>query len=114
MSRFARVTFIVLATAWTGLRADEGRVPVFQPTTIVKPGSYILTRDIEVAAGDIITIAASQVTFDLNGHTLRSTALNNTLVAIDPAADLITIRNGRMSGGQYGVRAQIGRASCRE
>lgn len=105
MSRYARVAFIVLGTSWTGLLADEGRIPIFQPTTINKPGSYILTRDIEVAAGDIITIAAKQVTFDLNGHTLRSTSASNTLVAIDPAADLITIRNGRMSGGQFGVRA---------
>src|SRR5262245_37924449 len=35
----------------TFARADEGRIPIFQPTTITSSGSYILTRNITVPLG---------------------------------------------------------------
>src|SRR5688500_7385714 len=38
--------------------------------TISVPGSYYLTRNINVTAGNGITIAAGNVTLDLNGFTV--------------------------------------------
>ena len=33
---------VAMPSAW----AEEGRIPIFEPTTISVPGSYVLTRDI--------------------------------------------------------------------
>jgi len=38
--------------------------------TITKPGSYKLTRDLTADGNDCFVITASNVTLDLNGHTL--------------------------------------------
>ena len=46
--------------------------------TISEPGSYYLTGDIRVASGNAITVAADDVSIDLMGFTLSTTA--------DPAA----------------------------
>jgi hypothetical protein len=86
-------------------RADEGRIPIATPTTISGPGHYVLTRNIEVASGDVITIDATHVTLDLNGHTISSTSTAGTLINIQPTADLLTIRNGRLHGGGAGITA---------
>ncbi len=91
------------AASVTALRADEGRVPIFKPTIITQPGGYVLTRDI-AAAGDVaIAIQASGVTLDLNGHTISSPSTVFSLVDLGQGATDVTIRNGRLSGGSYGV-----------
>jgi len=43
-------------------------------TAITSPGSYYLTRNITVSSGDGVTIATNNVTLDLNGFTIASTA----------------------------------------
>ncbi len=53
--------------------ADEGRIPIYERTTISVPGSYVVTRDIVIDADYAIRIDASPVQIDLNGFTLRST-----------------------------------------
>ena len=93
------------------LAADPtGRIPVSPDTTpgdadsvyrIATPGSYYLSADVLGAAGKSgIEIAASHVTLDLNGFTLRgqvsATDGIRVVAATDPEG--ITIRNGSIEG----------------
>jgi hypothetical protein len=80
----------------------EARTPISSvPFTISQPGSYYLTKNLNVTGGDAITINANQVTLDLNGFTVSSTAPSATGSGIQLAANLadITILNGRIKGG---------------
>src|SRR5215831_14797408 len=53
----------------------EPRTPIASaPFTISAPGSYYLTTNVSVSAGDAITIATNNVTLDLRGFTISSTA----------------------------------------
>src|SRR2546425_7444941 len=84
--------------------ADEARIPIFQPTTITQPGYYILTRDLSPASGTAITIQSDGVTVDLNGRAINN-APSQGAIAVNGAFQNVTIRNGRLSGGNYGVNA---------
>ncbi len=79
----------------------EARTPISSaPFTIIKPGSYYLTQDLQVASGNAITINASGVTLDLNGFTISTTAATPTGVGIfftDGQKD-ISITNGHIQG----------------
>jgi len=104
MKRLVAVLSLIVASGSMIARAEEGRIPVAGPGTISAPGHYIVTRDIQVASGDAILIDAQHVTLDLNAHRISSTATtNSTLIRISPTADFITLRNGRLSGGDKGV-----------
>jgi hypothetical protein len=84
--------------------ADEGRVPIYKPTVITEPGTYFLTRDIvhtdETSNSWLITIAASPVVLDLNGHALRGRVPEsyNDINLIHLSGGLVTIMNGRLTG----------------
>jgi hypothetical protein len=69
--------------------------------TISVPGSYYLTTNITVGAGDAITIATNDVTLDLNGFRIRSTAASaaGTAILLSGARTNITISNGHISSG---------------
>ncbi len=71
------------------------------PYNITAPGSYYLTQNLNVTAGDAITITASQVTLDLNGFTISSTAspAAGTAVLLNNGNSDITILNGHIKGG---------------
>ena len=84
--------------------ADEARIPIFQPTTITQPGYYILTRDLSPASVTAITIQADNVTVDLNGRAINS-APSQGAIAVNGAFQNVTIRNGRLLGGDFGVNA---------
>ena len=97
------LTAALYAAAASRLWADEGRTPIFKPTIITRPGDYVLTRDV-VAAGDVaISIQASGVTLDLHGHTISDPSTSFALVGLGQGATDVTIRNGRLVGGTYGV-----------
>jgi len=91
----------------------EPRIPLTQPAgstsglTISAPGSYYLTGNITVTSGHGISINADNVTLDLNGFTIRSSASpatgNAVLINGDGALSsiaysAITVRNGHISG----------------
>jgi parallel beta-helix repeat protein len=105
MSRTMQAAAIlaVLAVHAAPVLADESRIPIAQPTTISQPGHYILTRDITVAGGNVITIQAGDVTLDLNGRNIQSGAATGALILILPGATDVTVRNGRLLGGMNGV-----------
>ncbi len=70
------------------------------PYTISNPGSYYLTGNLAVTAGDAIVIAVDGVTLDLNGFTLSSTESTPTGngVFINGARRDIQILNGHITG----------------
>ena len=81
----------------------EARTPISSaPFTIVQPGSYYLTTNLNVTSGNAITINTNQVTLDLNGFTISSTEASPTgtgiLLANTPINSDITIRNGHITG----------------
>ena len=80
----------------------EARTPISAlPITINAAGSYYLTGNLNVTAGDGITITANQVTVDLNGFTISSTAnpAAGTAIRLQNGSTDITILNGRIKGG---------------
>src|SRR2546425_7019427 len=103
MRKIFAMALLGAAAAGTELVADEGRIPIFAPTTITRSGHYVLTRDISVSGGDVITVHANGVGLDLVGHTISSASTASALVQVDPGVTDVSIRNGRLSGGAYGV-----------
>jgi hypothetical protein len=69
---------------------------------IERSGSYYLTGPLEVGSGNAISIYAPNVTLDLNGFTLSSTAddavVRGTAIYAPNSADHLIIRNGHISG----------------
>ena len=102
MKRLVLACLVVTGLHVAMCRADEARIPVYQPTIITQPGHYILTRDIAGGSGNVITIQANDVTLDLNGRTIRD-ANPVALIMIADGFSRITIRNGRLSGGDTGI-----------
>ncbi len=107
----------------------EPRTPISSvPFTISQSGSYYLTRSLSVATGDAITIAATDVTLDLNGFTLSSTApgpgSGAAILLTDIERGNAAIRNGHIcsttthsgttfvkSGFLNGIRTVAGRST---
>jgi hypothetical protein len=84
----------------------EPRTPISGAFNISAPGSYYLTTNITVSfiIPVVISINSSQVTLDLNGFTIASTAIGSAEAgagAIELASGLsdITILNGHIQGG---------------
>ncbi len=77
------------------------------PYTIGTSGSYYLTKNLAVTSGNAIVISASNVTLDLNGFTISSSAspAGGTAIAPGPSLTDITILNGHIAGSfQHGIR----------
>ncbi|MEI6656324.1 MAG: hypothetical protein WCP45_16295 [Verrucomicrobiota bacterium] len=70
------------------------------PYTISQPGSYYLTGNITVTGGNAIYITASDVTLDLMGFTIESTAagVDGSAIAVSTVAR-IKISNGNIKSG---------------
>jgi hypothetical protein len=82
----------------------EARTPISSaPITITNSGSYYLTTNLTVSSGDAIVIDANNVTLDLNGFAISSTAPFATGMAIMVAGSRnvtnIAILNGFISSG---------------
>lgn len=79
------------------------------PFTIDNPGYYYATGNLAALGGNGITINASGVTLDLGGFSLFPTGLFTpgsgiTTSNVDITLRDITIRNGVITGWQYGIR----------
>ena len=81
----------------------EARTPISSlPFSINIPGSYYLTQNLSVSTGDAITISVSNVTLDLNGFTISSTASpasGSGILIARPGTSDVTILNGHIKGG---------------
>jgi hypothetical protein len=84
----------------------EARTPLgavggsFAAISIDSPGSYVLLGNLSVRAGDGITINSDNVTLDLNGFTISSSAnpASGIAISISGAYSAISIRNGHIRG----------------
>ncbi len=79
----------------------EARTPISSaPFVLGASGSYYLTGNLTVATGTAITIAADNVTLDLNGFTISSTAspAAGNAVTITGVRRNVTVRNGHIRG----------------
>ena len=110
---------VVVAAALTGawLRAQEQPVTACG-TVIDAPGEYELTSDLGPCTGDGVTIAASDVTFDLAGFTIRGSSsaqscnTNAPQIGINvPAAANVHIRGGTVTGFVDGI--DVGASNAR-
>jgi hypothetical protein len=79
----------------------EARTPISTaPFTVSASGSYYLTANLAVTSGNAITISADDVTLDLNGFTISSTAspADGAGVSLAGARSNVTVRNGHIRG----------------
>jgi parallel beta-helix repeat protein len=97
--RHLTAALLVLALFGPAL-GDEGRIPLFQPTTITAPGHYLVVRDIVTVADYAVVIDATDVTLDLGGRTLSAAVAG---VRIEDGVADVTVRNGYITGGNIGV-----------
>lgn len=85
---------------------DGKRRPISSlPYTISATGSHYLTANLvfSATAGNAITIIANNVTLDLNGFTLSSTAaLMGDAIAL-PSLRNVTVSNGVLAGNTTGL-----------
>lgn len=98
-------TALLLLAAGTAV-ADEGRIPIHAPTTITQPGRYVVTRNFTGG----LSIQASGVHVDLDGHTLTGVALQPVIHAPVGATDLV-VEGGMLVGGLNAVYA-VGSAAA--
>jgi hypothetical protein len=88
----------------SGTNANEGRRPLFEPTTISQSGSYVLTRDITIEMGPALIIDAPQVTIDLNGKSIETPSSEDaSLIEVSATVQRLTIRNGHLTGGYWAI-----------
>lgn len=90
--------------------AGDGRIEISQssiPLTITNSGSYLLTENVTGSSGsNAITIAASDVSLDLNGFALNGVAGSLSGVAVSGGRINVAIQNGTIRNwGQHGVSA---------
>jgi hypothetical protein len=81
----------------------EPRTPISSaPFIIAAPGSYYLATNVTVSSGDAITVTANNVTLDLNGFSISSTAATATVdkaILFSGSHTNIAIYNGHISSG---------------
>ena len=84
----------------------EPRTPISAlPYTISQPGSYYLTTNLSYAAGNAITVTATNVSIDLNGFALTGGGTNSPYTGISSTGASLAVRNGIISGWLYGASA---------
>jgi hypothetical protein len=85
-------------------------------TVITVPGTYVLMRDLE-CSGMGVTIAGSNVTLDLAGHSITSTSSHPSRGAgvsvegnVDAVIHGVRVQNGAISGFETGIGTSSARA----
>ena len=82
----------------------EARTPILSlPFTITNSGSYYLTTSLYADSGNGIIISKNNVTVDLNGFALSGGEASSYGIYIIGGQTNITVRNGSLSGWNYGV-----------
>lgn len=116
MKKGAMLIALLMLAAAAPARADEGRIPIWQPVVITAPGSYVVTQDITAANGPILDVRVGGVHVDLNGHTITVSNMADPLVAIASVMGIepepFHIENGSMMGGSDGLSAGAAITPC--
>ncbi len=117
------LAFLFSTIILAGTVFASGQIDIaYSPYTISKPGSYIVVKDLTTAQNqNCITISTSNITIDLNGHTLygAGTAGSSGSGIEDVSAGAMnlaiyngTIRNFRTNGIElFGVNARVERVN---
>ncbi len=109
MSKSLATFFFVLFVAVLAVLpafADEGRIPISRPGTVIGAnGKYVVTRPLSGGGGPIVTVGAPNVDIDLNGMVLTNLGAAFPIISIGAGADNVTIRNGTLSSGSVGIEA---------
>lgn len=90
------------APTMKSLAQIEARIPISTtPYFIFTPGSYYLTGNLTVSSGGAIAITTNNVTLDLNGFTISSTAspAASSAIVLSGTRVNISIYNGHISSG---------------
>lgn len=106
------VAFVAASVTWQAAWADEGRIPIYRITSVSEPGGYVLTRNIDAAAADVIRVESDGVTVDLNGHTITLDG-SGSGVWVSPSVHEVTIRGGRIVGAGTGIAYTAGATRAR-
>ena len=97
--------------------ASYGQTPIASlPYTISSAGNYYLTQNLTYsgAAGNAITVNASNVTIDLNGYQLFCSNSNNSTWGIYANnVSNVSIKNGAIDGFTFGDRAGLSQGGFR-
>jgi parallel beta helix pectate lyase-like protein len=106
--------FLLLA-GLTGARAEDGRVRVIRPIVITAPGYYLVAQDIDASSGPVISIRSNNVTLDLGGHVLSTTATDVALIQLDGPLQNVEVKGGTLLGGRQSIASppQSGGVSLR-
>jgi hypothetical protein len=104
ISRFAPIMLACIAVALAP-RTVRAQAPSMHSLTINEPGVYRLHRDIMVQTGDAITINASGVTLDLNGHNISTKTGGAGRGIVVNSAKGVSIMNGKV--GSFNVNILI-------
>jgi len=87
--------------------AAEGRIPLPfagpPPYVLAAPGKYIVTRNLGIAAGPLLDVAANDVEIDLNGMQLTSGDLANAVIRSVAGNNGLAVRNGTIIGGKNSI-----------
>ncbi len=76
--------------------------------TISRPSFYRLGDDINVGSGNAITITASNVTLDLGGNTVSTTAAGTGIGVFVNGVSGVEVRNGKIGGFNANVNVTNG------
>ncbi len=105
ITRGLGLALLVAATVGLPVSAGDGATPLWEPTTISTPGSYVLTRDIVSAVNPVLTITASNVQLDLNGFRIEGDAdIFAADVVLVSGVSGTVIENGAVVGGGAAIR----------
>lgn len=98
-----------------GLSTHEGVREIAEPSVLTNSGAYVVTRDLYLLGGSAISVAADDVTIDLNGHRVNSVGLFSPYEAAiyqHGSYDELTVVNGTVVGGSGAGILATGRMNC--
>ncbi|MCP3980598.1 MAG: hypothetical protein GY716_14950 [bacterium] len=106
MRRVAFWSVVLVLAAVVPAGAEEGKIPIFEPTVITESGKYIVTRAITHSAKivDIVGTGVEKVEIDLNGFDLTLTTGMQSVIEATGLKRLV-VRNGSLTTTGRGIRA---------
>jgi hypothetical protein len=112
MNRPTRIFFTATFSLLSVLSGNAAPTRITAPQIIALPGSYILANDITRQSGNAvitILIQASDVTLNLNGHTINANGGEGILIDSNDISNNrspvvnVHVSNGQIVGASYGV-----------
>ena len=80
----------------------EAKTPIDAPTTIDKPGSYVVRKNLRSLETPVLVVNADHVVIDLDGHVLATERASCCVVVVQTVTGL-RIENGSIVGDGAGI-----------